>query len=134
MTSQQWLLVSGVAVVAIALSPLWRQQPVDYNTEVKPLLNKHCLACHGGVKRASDFSLLFREEALRPAKSGRAAIVPGDAGASEFIRRLSLHDPEERMPYKAPPLTAKEIDVLTRWVNEGARWGCLLYTSPSPRD
>ena len=37
---------------------------VDFNAEVKPLINKKCISCHGGVKRQSGFSLLFRQEAL----------------------------------------------------------------------
>ncbi|WP_229311205.1 c-type cytochrome domain-containing protein, partial [Larkinella soli] len=61
----------------------FREDRVDFNTQVKPLLNKHCIACHGGVKKASNFSLLFPHEALAPAKSGRHPIVPGDAAASE---------------------------------------------------
>ncbi|HEY9261196.1 hypothetical protein, partial [Chitinophaga sp.] len=37
---------------------------VDFSTEVKPVLNKHCISCHGGVKQNGGFSVLFREEAL----------------------------------------------------------------------
>src|SRR5205823_1028250 len=68
---------------------------VDFNTEVKPILNKNCITCHGGVKKASGFSVLFKHEALAPAESGKLAIVPGDADASEMIHRLSLTDPDE---------------------------------------
>ena len=52
---------------------------VDFNAEVKPLINKKCISCHGGVKRQSGFSLLFRQEALAVNKSGKVAIIPGDA-------------------------------------------------------
>src|SRR5436309_1724658 len=96
---------------------------VDFNTEVKPILNKKCITCHGGVKRENNFSLLFRSEALAVNKSGKRAIIPGDPEHSEMIRRLHLTDPEERMPYKKEPLSKKEIDILTRWIRQGARWG-----------
>ncbi|MCF8243899.1 MAG: DUF1553 domain-containing protein [Saprospiraceae bacterium] len=95
---------------------------VDYNAEVKPILNKHCLSCHGGVRRKSGFSLLTREDALSNAESGKPAIVPGHTERSEFIRRLTLDDPEERMPYGKEPLTEAEISILTKWVDEGAQW------------
>jgi hypothetical protein len=49
--------------------------------------------------------------------------VPGDPDKSEMIRRLTLKDPEERMPYKHDPLSEKEIDVLRRWIKQGAPWG-----------
>ncbi|MBE7177916.1 MAG: DUF1553 domain-containing protein, partial [Mucilaginibacter polytrichastri] len=50
-------------------------------------------------------------------------IIPGDPKHSEFIRRLTLDDPEERMPYKHEPLSKEEIDLLTSWVKQGAKWG-----------
>ena len=96
---------------------------VDFNAEVKPLINKKCISCHGGVKRQSGFSLLFRQEALAVNKSGKVAIIPGDAENSEMIKRLYLTDPEERMPYKHPPLSKDEISLLKKWINQGAKWG-----------
>lgn len=97
--------------------------PVDYNADVKPILNQKCISCHGGVKKKGDFSLLFREEALSPTASGKPAIVPGDAAKSDMIRRLHLTDPEERMPYNEEPLSPEEISILTRWIDEGAKFG-----------
>jgi hypothetical protein len=97
--------------------------PVDFTAQVKPIINQKCITCHGGVKQKAGFSLLFRDEALGKTKSGKPAIIPGDADHSELIRRLSLHDPEERMPYMHEPLSAEEIDIFRRWINEGARWG-----------
>ncbi|MDB5209930.1 MAG: hypothetical protein JWQ30_757, partial [Sediminibacterium sp.] len=88
-----------------------------------PIFNKKCITCHGGVKRQSGFSLLFRSDALAINKSGKAAIIPGDPSNSELIRRLSLKDPEERMPYKHPPLSDDEIATLKKWIKQGAQWG-----------
>ena len=96
---------------------------VDYNTEVKPIFNKSCITCHGGVKRQGGFSLLFRTDALAKNKSGKPAIIPGNPDSSELIKRLTLKDPEERMPYKHPSLSQKEITTLKNWIKEGAIWG-----------
>ncbi len=96
---------------------------VDYNTEVKPIFNKSCIACHGGVKRQGGFSLLFRADAMAKNKSGKPAIIPGNPDSSELIMRLTLKDPEERMPYKHPALSPKEITTLKTWIKEGAVWG-----------
>ncbi|HEX6227255.1 MAG TPA: DUF1553 domain-containing protein [Chryseolinea sp.] len=96
---------------------------IDFSAQVKPILNKRCISCHGGVKRNAEFSLLFRKEALDTAESGKLAIVPGDPGHSELIRRINSQDPEVRMPYKEEPLTKEEIDILTQWIKEGAEWG-----------
>lgn len=115
-----------ITITAISVVAVWYFLPdskIDYNTQVKPILNKKCIACHGGVKREAEFSLLFRQEALAKAESGKYAIVPGDAAHSELVKRITATDPQERMPYKKDPLTKEEIDILTQWIEEGAAWG-----------
>lgn len=122
--NKKTLLTVAVIVIAGGLFIFSTyEKPVDFNTEVKPIINKKCISCHGGVKRQGDFSLLFRSEALAQTKSGQYGIIPGDPKRSEMIRRLTLKDPEERMPYKHEPLTDAEISILTRWVKQGAKWG-----------
>lgn len=110
------------------------QDPIDYNAQVKPILNQKCISCHGGVKKKGGFSLLFREEALSPTESGLPAILPGDAKNSEFIKRLHSADPEERMPYQENPLSKEEIAILTQWIDEGAKfethWSYLPVKAP----
>ncbi len=96
---------------------------IDFSADVKPIINKKCITCHGGVRAKSGFSLLFHDEALAKAKSGKPAIIPGDPDASELIRRISINDPDERMPYKHPPLSKQEIDIFRRWIKQGAKWG-----------
>jgi hypothetical protein len=117
-----WITASLAAAVGIFVFNTGHST-VDFNTEVKPILNRSCISCHGGVKKQGGFSVLFREEALAKLKSGAYGIVPGDPGASEMIRRLSLDDPEERMPYQHDPLSKDEIETLTNWIKQGAEWG-----------
>ena len=90
---------------------------------MKPIFNKKCISCHGGVKQKAGFSLLFQEEALGKTESGKPAIVPGHPEESELIKRIIANDPEERMPYKHPALSSDEISILTKWVKQGAKWG-----------
>src|SRR5919107_29712 len=119
------LLSSKLLFVVTACSFVFLTQNsrVDFTTQVKPIINKSCITCHGGVRQKGGFSLLFREEALAKTESGKIGIVPGDPGKSEMIRRINLKNPEERMPYKHDPLSQEEIDILTRWVKQGAQWG-----------
>src|SRR3984885_15058818 len=120
------LLTFFVVIIIIAASAFIisaHNSSIDFNTQVKPILNKNCITCHGGVRRQADFSLLFRSEALKKTKSGKYAIVPGHADKSEMIRRIKLNDPDERMPFKHTPLKNEEIDILTKWINQGAKWG-----------
>ncbi len=114
-------VLTGAAIAGLFY---WTQPgDIDYNTQVKPILNKKCIACHGGVKREADFSLLFRQEAMAVNESGKPAIVPGDPEHSELFRRITSHDPEERMPYKKDPLSKEEIETLRLWIKQGAKWG-----------
>jgi hypothetical protein len=123
---KKWL--SSVVFVLLLLTAVlyyfvWPAEKIDYSAQVKPIFNKKCIACHGGVKQKAGFSLLFREEALGNTEAGRPAIIPGNPEASELIRRITETDPEERMPYKHEPLSKEEIQILTQWIKEGAPWG-----------
>jgi hypothetical protein len=111
------------AVVIVCSLLMSYDKKVDFNTEVKPIINKKCISCHGGVKKQGGFSLLFHEEAIAATKSGKPAIIPGDPDGSELIKRLLSKDPEERMPYKHEALNEDEIDIFKRWIKQGAKWG-----------
>ncbi|MBT8185402.1 MAG: DUF1549 domain-containing protein, partial [Eudoraea sp.] len=131
-TSLYGILAIGCLMAVVFLFDFFKpEREVDFSTEIKPIINTQCIACHGGVKKNAGFSLLFREEALADTKSGRPAIIPGDANGSELIKRIKEHDPELRMPYEKQKLSDKEIDLLTRWVDQGAKWGThWAYTLP----
>lgn len=120
--SPVFITLSLLLVFASSYFLFLTNDPVDYNADVKPIINQKCISCHGGVKKKGGFSLLFREEALSPTASGKPAIVPGDAENSDMIKRLHHKDLEERMPYKEEPLSKDEINILTQWINEGAKF------------
>jgi hypothetical protein len=119
------ILIVTVAITAMVsiFVVATRQPDVDFSADVKPIINSKCISCHGGVKKQAGFSLLFRDEALDTTESGKPAIIPGNPSESELIRRLTLKDPEERMPYEHEPLSKEEIQIFTRWIKQGAKWG-----------
>jgi mono/diheme cytochrome c family protein len=94
---------------------------VDYNEDVRPILSENCFYCHGpdGNKRKAKLRLDVRADAL-----AKKAFVPGDADASELIKRLSSTDSDEVMP---PPdshrtITPAQKEILKRWIAEGAEY------------
>jgi len=95
---------------------------VQFNRDIRPLLNAHCFKCHGGVKEAGDLNLQFRERALKAGESGEIAIVPGQPEKSEFYKRLVTDDTSDRMPKKEAALPPEKIALLKRWIAEGAKW------------
>lgn len=125
------LVFLAYGLLTIALPPQAKQayfpqfllgDQIEFNRDIRPILNKNCLACHGGVKQSGGFSLLFPEDALSPNESGKPAIVPGSPEESEMIRRITHHDPEIRMPMDEEPLSEREIELITKWIEQGAQW------------
>lgn len=126
------LFIAGFIVLGLFTWDIFKpEETVDFSTQIKPILNKNCITCHGGVKKNGGFSLLFEEEAFANTESGTPAIIPGNATKSRMIQLLHEDDPELRMPYQKPKLSEEEIDLLTRWIDEGAKWGQhWAYTLP----
>ena len=81
------------------------EKKIDFNAQIKPIINKKCISCHGGVKKTAGFSLLFEKEALANTDEGSPAIIPGDSKNSRLIQRLHETDLELRMPYHKPKLS-----------------------------
>jgi mono/diheme cytochrome c family protein len=109
-------------------------QHVDFNRDIRPILNAHCITCHGGVKQAGGVSFSYREQALGKGKSGRPTVVPGNPRASELISRISSRDPEYRMPLHQQPLSDEQIAVLRRWIAQGAPWeNYWAFVPPKPQ-
>lgn len=101
---------------------------VDFNFHIRSILSDRCYACHGPDKenRQAELRLDTAEGAFVPSQSGEvdAVIQPGDPEASELYRRISSDDEFERMP---PPeshlsLSPEEIDLIRRWIQQGAEW------------
>ncbi|MEL6109442.1 MAG: DUF1549 domain-containing protein, partial [Planctomycetota bacterium] len=111
--------------LAIAGSWLWAEPPIDFNRDIRPVLFANCILCHGPdeAERAADLRLDTAEGASKDL-GGYAAIVPGDAEASEVIARITTDDEDIRMPppEHASALSQKEVDLLERWINEGAKY------------
>jgi hypothetical protein len=97
---------------------------VEFNRDIRPILTKHCTACHGGVKEAGGVSFIYREKALGKGESGEFPIVPGKPAESDMLRRLRSTDPDEVMPKPkhGPPLPPEEIALIERWISQGAEW------------
>tara|TARA_R110002072_G_scaffold67163_3_gene165108 strand:- start:118036 stop:122388 length:4353 start_codon:yes stop_codon:yes gene_type:complete len=98
---------------------------VDFLRDVRPILTAHCYECHGpdGDQRKGDLRLDRKHDAFAKFED-YAIIVPGDAKASELMLRIVSEDPDEAMP---PPkvddkLKPAEIEILRKWINEGAVW------------
>jgi hypothetical protein len=94
---------------------------VDFARDIEPVLKSTCLRCHGAEKPKGQLRLDVAALAMKGGVSG-VAIRPGDSKGSLLLKLLLSPDPEERMPQKAPPLEKGKIDLIRRWIDEGAPW------------
>ncbi len=100
---------------------------VDFNRDVRRILSENCFKCHGPDTKARSsgkkaLRLDDRTNALADLGDGRHAIVPGQPEQSELVRRITTADLDDKMP---PPdsgkkLTAQDIAVLKKWIQQGA--------------
>lgn len=121
----------AVWVVAFHGMPsLWSRTPaasalIDFNAQVRPLLSARCFSCHGpdeGARKAN-LRLDVRDQAVQQQR-GSHAIKPGDPARSLVMTRITTDDVDDVMPppKAGPRLTASEIAVLRRWIEEGASY------------
>jgi hypothetical protein len=115
-----------VIVAVISLAALFNggAASVDYGRDILPILSDKCYHCHGPDEKSRKAKLRLdtKDGAFRPQDP---IIVPGKARESEIISRITTTNLDDKMP---PPdsnrtLTAKEVQLLTQWIEEGAKWG-----------
>ncbi|MFN0196877.1 MAG: DUF1553 domain-containing protein [Planctomycetaceae bacterium] len=114
--------------LALMVSPAPAQdasKPIDFNREIRTILSDNCYICHGpdAQTRVSDWRLDRKDSAFSDL-GGHAAIVPKDLTQSHLYQRITSSDPKQIMP---PPdsgktLTPAQIELIGRWITEGAEW------------
>lgn len=98
---------------------------IDFNRDIRPILSSKCLACHGpdSAKREANLRLDV-ETSAKAEHDGHAAIIGGDVDHSELVQRITSKDVDEQMPptESGKKLTPEEIELLSRWIADGAKW------------
>jgi mono/diheme cytochrome c family protein len=109
-----WLFIAFGFTATAATDP--KEQ---FETQIRPLLAKHCFACHTKNKLGG-LELNTREGILKGGKSG-PAIVPGNPDKSLLIHALTYKDSALKMP-PSGPLSDEELRAMTSWIRDGAVW------------
>lgn len=101
-------------------------EAIDFSKDVRPILAKHCFACHGPDDKHREADLrLDTEEGAKEIVDGFVALVPGKPEKSEMYLRMITEDQDDLMP---PPehgkfMKAEEIKLVKQWIESGATWG-----------
>jgi hypothetical protein len=106
--------------------------PVDFDREIRPILSDNCFKCHGPdeKERKAKLRLDNRATAMK-----LEVIVPGKASESPLIERIASSDPAKRMPpaKSGKKLSPAQIDLLRRWVDQGAKYSVHWSFAPPQR-
>lgn len=134
-----WLLLLPICTVALAeplpIANVQRSEPVVFEKDILPILQRSCLACHSASERQGEL-VLESPDAIRKGGDTGPSIVPG-RGAESLLVKLAAHQQEPFMPppnndVNAKPLTAEELGLLRLWIDQGARGtGGVAILSPS---
>ena len=95
---------------------------VNFEEDILPLLQDYCIDCHGPDKQKSGFRVDRRVHLLKGGDSGLSAVVPNSPDKSYLMEVIQSDDPEISMPPKGGPLFEDEIELLAKWISEGAEW------------
>ncbi|AMV39090.1 DUF1553 domain-containing protein [Planctomyces sp. SH-PL62] len=110
----------------VAAPPAPTSEKVDFERQVRAILSDKCFHCHGPdpKNRKAGLRLDSKDGAFGESKTGLFAIVPGDPDESELVARITSEDEGERMPPRAlgRDLSPHEVEILTRWIEQGAEW------------
>jgi hypothetical protein len=115
-----WMLLPAVAPV-VAAGP----NKIEFNRDIRPILSSNCFFCHGPDPKHREADLRLDERVAATAEvDGRRAVAPGKPEASELIARITSTDADTVMPPRDSnkKLTPEQIELLRRWIAEGAEY------------
>ncbi len=129
-----WLACAVVLFPTVALAGNG-PATVDFNRQIRPILSETCYQCHGpDVNKRKANLRLDQRDGLFQSAGGTTIVAPGKPDESELFARITADDPELRMPppKSGSPLSSEQIDVIKRWIADGAEWkGHWSYLPPS---
>ncbi len=125
--SRAWWVSIGLSALAVSALCAADDPPdsstrgiVDYAGEIKPILTRHCVRCHGAAKPRAGLRLDTAAAAIQGGKTG-PVIRPGHGEDSPLILALRGEGTGERMPLNRPPLSEADITRLQDWIDQGAK-------------
>lgn len=113
-----------ISSAAMWIGPASAAGPADFERDIKPILQKHCVQCHGPEKQKGKLRLDTKEAFLKGGDNG-PVVTPGNPEKSDLFHRITLaesHDDVMPPAGKADHLTPAQIALVKQWIADGARW------------
>lgn len=117
--------VLALAIVWIGFTQGIAQEttPVSFSRDIRPLLAARCFGCHQGARHEGKYDMTQFGLLLQGGHSGVEAIAPGDPDSSYLLEVITAEEGQPQMPpagSNTPPFSAEEVDLIQRWITEGA--------------
>ncbi len=122
----------AVTLISATAAPGDAAVTVDFDEEIRPILESACIHCHGAEEDKGDLRMHEEKLVLREGDNG-PILTPGDPKNSSLYWTTGLPEDDDLvMPPKGDPLTQREKDLLKKWIEEGAHWpeGAILEEVP----
>jgi mono/diheme cytochrome c family protein len=120
-------LICGLFAVAVSYNVISfqprvaAQSQIDFKRDVEPIFAQACYQCHGAKKALGQLRLDVKSLAMKGGISG-PSILPGNGKASRLMQRILGEGDEIRMPMGGDPLKPEQIELIRKWIDEGAHW------------
>lgn len=118
------VLRGGAILTATFLLAACGQKEISYTAEVQPILKQYCMECHveGGKGHEKSGLLMTNHESLMKGTKFGSIVKPGDSLTSVMIMLVEGRaDPSIKMPHGKESLPKEKIDLLKKWVEQGAK-------------
>lgn len=101
-------------VIEITCSP----DTAYFENDIMPILATSCAYsdCHDSNDPQEGIDLTTYQNIM-----ASGTVIPGDASESELYEAITEDDPDDRMPFGLPPLSARQVAAIRDWINQGAK-------------
>jgi len=106
------------------LSVIAEMPVVDFNLEIQPIFDQHCIACHGPPDPIAFMDLTLGYDDLIDVESFQIAafnrVKPGAFSQSYLFLKINCGNQisGDRMPREAPPLSLTDQALIRDWINQ----------------
>ncbi|MBM4005252.1 MAG: hypothetical protein FJ295_18505 [Planctomycetes bacterium] len=126
-----WLMAGGIAGgLAGRANAEEPSKPVSYSREIRPIFQAQCHGCHQPAKKGGGYVMTTHEGLMHGGESGEAAIVAGEPTRSALLGQITPVNNEAAMPKGKSPLSPAQIELVQRWIAEGAKDDSPASTRP----
>ncbi|HZT79790.1 MAG TPA: c-type cytochrome domain-containing protein [Gemmataceae bacterium] len=116
-----FLLAAAALPARAADEPKKEPDQVSYYRDIRPLFVVHCQGCHQPAKPQGGYVMTSHADLLKKGDSAKPSVVAGKPEQSHLIEQITPQGGKAAMPKGKPPLSARDINLIKKWIAQGAR-------------